>query len=394
MPFEASLLALVRLAYEAATNPDLWTHFLAEYARAMDSVFPIMFVQATAPDRAGQASIVATAGYPDQGWLRDYGEYYAARNIWWDRAQKYLHPGKIHHSEALCTPAELGASEYYHDFLRPKDVIHAIGGCIWRRPEAACVLSVFRGHHDRPHDEAEVDLLTALLPHLAQALAIQAKTVELESRARWGEESLERLPVGVVVASAEGRVLFANGAARAVLDRRDGLRMENGVLRASTPTLNASLRSLIVDAAKTGSGRGTSAGGALAIGRTSSTRPLDVVVSPLRSAAPLGRGGAVVFVNDPDARPPALSAALRRLYGLTDTEARVAERLCRGESLEEIGDDTHTTLNTVRTHVKRALMKTGTARQAQLVALALKLAAAPGPGGNRGVDEGGAASRP
>jgi len=58
------------------------------------------------------------------------------------------------------------------------------------------VLSVFRGHHEKPHDEAEVALLRALLPHVAQALAIQAKTADLESRARWGEESLEHLQSG------------------------------------------------------------------------------------------------------------------------------------------------------------------------------------------------------
>jgi len=103
------------------------------------------------------------------------------------------------------------------------------------------------------------------------------------------------------------------------------------------------------------------------------------VVCPFRSPALLGRGAAIVFVSDPDAQPRSLNGALRRLYGLTHAEARVAERLCCGESLEEISDDTATSLNTVRTHVKRALMKTGTTRQAQLVALALGLAASPDP---------------
>jgi DNA-binding CsgD family transcriptional regulator len=343
----------------------------------VDSSLPIIFVQGTTS--GAEAAIVAAAGFPDERWLRDYGEYYAARNIWWKRAQKYLQTGEIHHSEGLCLPGELAASEYYNDFLRPKDIIHAIGGCIWRRPDAACVLSVFRGHHEKPHDNQDVALLRTLLPHIKQALAIQERTVDLESRARWGEESLEHLTVGVIVASAEARVLFANRAARRVLDRRDGLRLENGTLRAATPALNASLRSLVASAARTGNGNGTFPGGALPVGRASSARPLDVVVSPLRSPALLGRGAAIVFVSDPDAQPRSLNGALRRLYGLTNAEARVAERLCCGESLEEISDDTATSLHTVRTHVKRALMKTGTTRQAQLVALALGLAASPDP---------------
>lgn len=383
MPVEASLLALVRLVYEAATNADRLTSFLMQYAETMESAYPIIFIQGTRP--GSDASVVAAAGLPDQGWLREYGEYYAARNIWWERGQRYLHPGEIHLSQLLCTPAELRRSEYYNDFLHPKDILHAIGGCIWRQGDEACVISVFRDHQHDAHDSDEVHLLATLLPHLAQALRIQARTADLQSRASWGEEGLELLSEGVMVVSLDGRLLFANAAARRVLDRRDGLRLENGLLRASTPALTASLRSLIGEAAKTSAGSGTSAGGALAIGRPSGRRPLDVVVSPLRSPACRGHAAAIVVVADPDVGPRSLLGALRRLFGLTEAEARVAERLCRGESLQDISDGTSTSLNTVRTHVKRVLMKTGTSRQAELVALALKaVAGGPSSDGSQG----------
>jgi DNA-binding CsgD family transcriptional regulator len=58
---------------------------------------------------------------------------------------------------------------------------------------------------------------------------------------------------------------------------------------------------------------------------------------------------------------------LQHLYGLTRSEGRVVARLVDGRTLEEIGAELELPLLTVRTHVKRALQKTGARRQADLV---------------------------
>ena len=59
---------------------------------------------------------------------------------------------------------------------------------------------------------------------------------------------------------------------------------------------------------------------------------------------------------------------LRELFGLTRTEAAVAEALARGASPETIAAEMGVGLATVRTHLKRILAKTGCMTRASLVA--------------------------
>ena len=64
---------------------------------------------------------------------------------------------------------------------------------------------------------------------------------------------------------------------------------------------------------------------------------------------------------------------MRRLYGLTMTEADVAVRIARGADLQEISDELSVSIATVRKHLQHVFDKTDTHRQAELVRLLLTL---------------------
>lgn len=68
-------------------------------------------------------------------------------------------------------------------------------------------------------------------------------------------------------------------------------------------------------------------------------------------------------------------AKLEQAYSMTRAEARVARRLADGHSLKEIAGQLSISEETARTHAKRAMHKTDTHRQAELVALMLRLGA-------------------
>ena len=65
-------------------------------------------------------------------------------------------------------------------------------------------------------------------------------------------------------------------------------------------------------------------------------------------------------------------ADLRRHYGLTPAEARVASGLAAGATLKEIAGLQEMSYETVRLHLKRVFVKTGTNRQADLVQLLMR----------------------
>ena len=70
---------------------------------------------------------------------------------------------------------------------------------------------------------------------------------------------------------------------------------------------------------------------------------------------------------------------LRRVLGLTATEAEVALALACGATASAIARDRMVSLETIRSHLKTIFAKTGTRRQATLVALVLQLRGVSSP---------------
>jgi DNA-binding CsgD family transcriptional regulator len=64
---------------------------------------------------------------------------------------------------------------------------------------------------------------------------------------------------------------------------------------------------------------------------------------------------------------------MRQLYGVTPTEARLADLLLEGLEVRDIANRLTMTLETARFHLKRVLAKTGARRQTELMRLMLSL---------------------
>jgi DNA-binding CsgD family transcriptional regulator len=79
---------------------------------------------------------------------------------------------------------------------------------------------------------------------------------------------------------------------------------------------------------------------------------------------------ATVLVLTPVTLPQAPPVELvQSLFDLTPAEARVARGLASGKTVENIATDGGTSANTIRTHIRGVLEKTGCNRQADVVAL-------------------------
>ncbi len=81
-----------------------------------------------------------------------------------------------------------------------------------------------------------------------------------------------------------------------------------------------------------------------------------------------------LFASLSAVRPTTVGGSTRLLqeqHGLTRAEARVATRLAAGKTVADIAAELGVSVETVRTHLKRAYHKTGVRRQAELVRLVL-----------------------
>jgi len=102
--------------------------------------------------------------------------------------------------------------------------------------------------------------------------------------------------------------------------------------------------------------------------------PLTLTVAPLRprrsrldGRAPM----ALVFLRDPESTTVS-PGQLRDIFGFTRSEAAIAVELVRGRSLAQVAAAQGVSLETVRSHLKRLLAKTGTRRQAEVVGLIIR----------------------
>jgi DNA-binding CsgD family transcriptional regulator len=80
------------------------------------------------------------------------------------------------------------------------------------------------------------------------------------------------------------------------------------------------------------------------------------------------------LVVDPDAGLARSIAAFGDAFGLTRAERQVLARLALGETPEAIAARLSSEIATVRSHLHRLFEKTGTRRQAELVALLFRSA--------------------
>jgi DNA-binding CsgD family transcriptional regulator len=179
----------------------------------------------------------------------------------------------------------------------------------------------------------------------------------------------------VILLDRAGRVVATNRSAAAILSRADGLMVVRNELAAASERDTAALRALIGEAGSSRADRTPgSADGAMRLARPSMLRALNVLVTPLNSAALSDiqrRAVVAVFVSDPEERIDAPVDALRHHLGLTPAEAALVLALTQGKSIEAAAEEKGISVLTARTRLKRALTKTGTRRQSDLVRLAL-----------------------
>jgi DNA-binding CsgD family transcriptional regulator len=177
-----------------------------------------------------------------------------------------------------------------------------------------------------------------------------------------------------MVLGPEGRPVLVNSALRAMVAEADGLALSpHGLASASQGAQTALDRAIAVALAVSARASGLLPGeeGRLTLPRRSGGAPWIVQVLPLAEGATSAfgaRGGAVILVDDAQARRAPSEIALVRAFGLTPSEAALALSLAQGRSLAEHARQRRISVHTARTHLARIYAKTGTRRQAELVA--------------------------
>lgn len=354
------LLAATRLIHGAGLDEGAWPEALAAVARLFDGLTASLLVWTP----AGIDDLLVAHNI-DPGLLRDYRDYYAALDPF--NATQHGRPaGSINLTQELVEDAAFVRTEFHADFWRKVGIHYAIGAELERGERSLVMAAVHRAAGRPPFAAHEV----GLFGQLAAQLRLSVRQRRLAGSHAAVAAVVDRLRLAVILTDAQARVVWANAGGETLLRAGDGLVLARGRLACARHDDTLALARLIAAAARTGP---LMAEAALRVARPHGHEPLPVLVAPLLPGA-AGRIGAVatarvlVVAGRPSGRTvdPRL---VQKLYGLKQSEARLAAALLAGQTLESYAARSGLSVQTARSYLKEVFAATGTHRQSELVLL-------------------------
>lgn len=348
---------LISGIYATVLVPEQWDSSVAKIGCALESGAALVVTD-------GTTRVLKHAAIPAEA-----AKSYAAHFTQLDHVLSAVEAGPVgtvRPGAELMWPYE--RCEFAADWARPNGFDDGMFVRLTALPVTTSLALASPKRSDRFDSPEHVALVNRLTPHLQQALHMQARLDDLDHRSGDLAAASEAVSHGIIIV-AQLRPVYINAAADRILCSEDGLRIDKGCIKAEASSADAQLAHGIAQASNLDSH--DICGDSFLCARPSGRRPYIVHVLPIdpTSVAAPQYGRAMVIVVDPERQPEPAASLLRRLYGLTKSEARVALLVMRGQGLSPIAEELSVSVTTVKTHLRHVFDKTGVHRQAELVRL-------------------------
>jgi len=176
---------------------------------------------------------------------------------------------------------------------------------------------------------------------------------------------LDRLGVPIFIVEEDGNLRYANAAGADMLAHGGPLRSVNNTLCTDDMPDGERLKSAIASSCADGESQ------TILMKDEGGKHPPIAMIAPFRNGA--DTHNAIVLLRCAAETNNGLLQSLRQLFHLSPAEAAIAIALAAGVDLLEISQARHVKLNTLRSQIASIMSKTGTRRQAELVALIARL---------------------
>jgi PAS domain-containing protein len=214
--------------YAAPLRPALWDSFLSQIS-ALCGIRKAALICHNVPQ--GTHRILATLGSEVAASVQTYESHYFQFDEWTLRFPKRGSRGRVIRGEEIWQESSLLKSTFYNEFLKPFDTYQMACVGYGDAPGNFEALSVYRGLNEESFTRETMALLELLVPHLDTALTLRRKLGHLEGHASDLENALDAIAPGIILLDRNGRCIFINKSAQAILDERDGLFSTNLTFR-------------------------------------------------------------------------------------------------------------------------------------------------------------------
>ena len=348
--------------YDAALVPDLWPLALD---LAVDSVGGVGAAYYVWNKRTGQVEWLSMSG-PLVNTTADYASYYYALDPYRPMFET-VPSGRLLGVRECVPEALLRRNEWYNDYLLKNGIDDGVGARLFANRSHVVYFGIHHGTDQPPFATDRAAALQALVKPLRQAARLCVELHNLGWKSSVALRALDQLGAAVIIADSDGRMIQANRAAERVLQRGDGLRIQNGKLRALDVSESAGLEAAIAAAAV--EPKTPAAIGRMRVRRHDGRLPYVLTVAPLAAdLTGFGRPLAMIVFTDPD-ECSLSDGNLAEFFGLSPAESRLAVALLAGKKLSEVAMEFGVQITTLRTQLSSILRKTGVTRQIDLIRL-------------------------
>jgi DNA-binding CsgD family transcriptional regulator/PAS domain-containing protein len=367
---------LIGAIYDCAVAPDRWPDALRQLCEALDGVASQLYLLDL---ETGHHSFATGWGEPPEA-TRALVERYQGPSSDWQRQALAARPADADPDEPfvlrrLPHAAELVESDFFKGWAGALGYCDAITSVVLQEQGRVGLVGVARHRDVGVATDREIALMRLLTPHLRRAVAIgdllDMRALEAEAL----RETVDGLAVGISVVAADGAILHANAAARAMMAGEGPLRADRGRLAARRSDATSELLAAIGAAERDETRLGARGIGVVLASPARAESPAVAHVLPLTGGALrpglVPRAAAAVFVSPPLAATPVATAA--RALALTPAETRLLEHLVAGETLAEAAARIGVAETTAKAQLRSIFDKAGVRRQAELIALVARL---------------------
>ncbi|WP_147383959.1 helix-turn-helix transcriptional regulator [Noviherbaspirillum sedimenti] len=357
---------LLMTLYDGVTASNGFQDFLAAFARTFNVAAMSLFIQ--------HRETHEMKGLWLHGITPEWAERYALNYVQDDMLAQHVMGAPIGHFYAsnldVPQPELIPQTSFYREWVVPQGFASGAGAVILREGAWFTQSFLLRAAGQPPYTREELARLDALVPHLQRALQMRERFAALQASRDVLAGGLDVLAMPTILFDEHSRVAHMNRRAVQLLADGKVLRLEARHLVAVDGDASRRLNFEISNAIRVSRGEMIALNEVVLVPR-SGKMPLMLMVAPVRLGGGQGHGAALMFAFDPQAAPGLTTGRIRKLFGLTETEAALAVALCSGKTLDDVARERSVAPSTVKTHLKHVFSKTGANRQTELVSLLL-----------------------